>query len=239
MPFRDRRVSQIKKSFKKLDRNKDGSLTIAEMGRLLRQGRSDITDRELELLFDRIDKNGNGRIEFGEFVDYIFDMDEQDDPGSRRNTDRRASRENSSYHHRQTWDVVAENENLNWEHIKDTFQAYAGRNHILEGSEFARLCRDCGLFDERLGGHDIDTIFAFVCPKGQRHIAKKQFLEALELIAEKKGCPTTVVRAKIAASRGPILHATKAQAVRFYDDAMPGARAAPARQASPSDSSTE
>merc|ERR550532_4002188 len=47
-------------------------------------------------------------------------------------------------------------------------------------------------------------------------MSPKQFQTALELLAEKKGCPAVVVRAKVGASAGPIMTATKPQEVRLY-----------------------
>mmetsp|Transcript_116310 Transcript_116310/g.340280 ORF Transcript_116310/g.340280 Transcript_116310/m.340280 type:complete len:212 (-) Transcript_116310:27-662(-) len=207
----DTRPTEIKRRFKRLDLNRDGGLSQPEMCRLLRKGRPDLTDRELEILFDNVDKNGNGRIEFAEFVDYVFDQ--------KKSQDRPHSRSSSSpRRRRQEWDHVAEETEISRKELRGPYEKYAGRNDTLEGSEFARMCRDCGLHDDRLGGHDVDTIFASVCPRGTRHISQKQFEEALEMIAHKKGCPTTAVRALIAASEGPVLVATKPEDVRFYPD---------------------
>lgn len=207
----DKRVTQIKKAFRKLDKNKDGSLSMSELSVLLRQGRLDLTDREIELLFKRVDKNQNGRIEFGEFVDYIFDNERKEADS----TDRRRS----SSHKRQNWDIHVENQDVAWDQIKDIWAAYAGRNGTMEGSEFAKLCRECGLFDERLGWQECDTIFAYVVGTGSgaRHISPKQFMFALELLAKKKGVPTIVIRAKIAGSSGPQWNATEAQVGRVFD----------------------
>lgn len=207
----EKRVTQIKKAFRKLDKNKDGSLSMAEVSVLLRQGRADLTDREIELLFKRVDKNQNGRVEFGEFVDYIFD-NERKEPV-------RTDKRRSTSHKRQNWDIHVENQDVAWDQIKDIWTAYAGRNGTMEGGEFAKLCRECGLFDERLGWHECDTIFAYVVGTGHgaRHISPKQFMFALELLAEKKGVPTVVIRAKIAGSAGPQWNATEAQVGRVFD----------------------
>jgi len=201
-------VSEIKKKFKRLDGNKDGSLSFGEMSRLLRKGRSDITDKEMEILFRRVDRNGNGRVEFGEFVDFVFEVSKSPlpTPSAKRGLVKR----------RQSWDHVADAQDIAWDQMKSTFFAYAGKNQALEGSEFARMCRDCNLLDEGFGSPEVDTIFAYVVAQGQRSMTPKQFLAALELIAEKKACPTVAVRAVIAHSKGPILTATKAQDVRFY-----------------------
>lgn len=248
MPRHDTRVTQIKKNFKKLDTNKDGSLSFAEMGRILRKGRPDLTDRELQILFQQVDKNGNGRIEFGEFVDFIFADSAVSAPrsapapeGPRRSLPAARAPSPSApatplLRKRQDWDVTAEDHDIAWEQLKRTFFAYAGRNSTLEGSEFSRMCRDCGLYDDSLAPHDVDTIFAYVCSRGTRSMGPAQFQEALEMIAAKKMCPTVAVRAMIAANKGPVLHATKAQDVRFFrPDGQTKARPPGAAEESESD----
>jgi len=54
--------------------NKDGDKTLSfqEMSRLLRRGNPDMTDRELRILYDNVDKNHDGKVDFDEFVDFIF-----------------------------------------------------------------------------------------------------------------------------------------------------------------------
>uniref|UniRef100_A0A7S4UMR7 Calmodulin n=1 Tax=Alexandrium monilatum TaxID=311494 RepID=A0A7S4UMR7_9DINO len=61
----------IKEQFRLLDANGDGRLDPEELAALLRSG-SEMTDREIQSLFDSIDKDRNGRIEFAEFVDFVF-----------------------------------------------------------------------------------------------------------------------------------------------------------------------
>lgn len=57
--------------FRSLDADGDGTLTLEEMATLLRRGDPDFTDEEIEALFNGADKNGNGVVEFDEFVDFI------------------------------------------------------------------------------------------------------------------------------------------------------------------------
>lgn len=51
------------------------------------------------------------------------------------------------------------------------------------------------------------------------HHNRPQFLDALDLVAAKKGQPITEVVRQVVATQGPALHSTtKAEAVRFHDD---------------------
>lgn len=49
-----------------------GTLDFAEMSSLLRKGNPDMTDKELQTLFDSADSNGNGTIEFTEFLWFLY-----------------------------------------------------------------------------------------------------------------------------------------------------------------------
>merc|ERR1712107_904211 len=62
----------VKNKFKELDRNHDGKLSFDEMSGLLRKGRHDISDEELQLLWNAIDRDGNGEVDFDEYVDFVF-----------------------------------------------------------------------------------------------------------------------------------------------------------------------
>lgn len=64
-------AARLKEEFRKLDRNGDGTLSFNEISVLLRKGMSTMGHKEVQALFDEVDKNQNGRIEFDEFVDYI------------------------------------------------------------------------------------------------------------------------------------------------------------------------
>jgi len=70
-----KRVEEMKSKFKELNISGDGYLDLAQLTVLLRRGRADITEREVATLFCRIDTNGDGRISFEEFVDYIFSVE--------------------------------------------------------------------------------------------------------------------------------------------------------------------
>eukprot|EP00439_Symbiodinium_sp_Y106_P086691 s180_g35.t1 len=57
--------------FRKVDENSDGKLSRSELTALLQKGNPDIDEKELDFLFDTVDKDGNGQLDFDEFADYI------------------------------------------------------------------------------------------------------------------------------------------------------------------------
>lgn len=69
---RPEETARLKSEFRRLDANGDGTLDARELGGLLRAGDPQLSDREIQILFKQVDRDGNGRIDFCEFVDYIF-----------------------------------------------------------------------------------------------------------------------------------------------------------------------
>lgn len=68
------KVRQISEFFRYYDVDRDGSLSRAEFAKLAAQMES--TGYNLKLMgfsFDLLDKDGDGAIEFNEFVDYLID----------------------------------------------------------------------------------------------------------------------------------------------------------------------
>jgi hypothetical protein len=49
-----------------------GTLDFGEMSSLLRKGNPDMSDKELQMLFDSADSNKNGTIEFTEFLWFLY-----------------------------------------------------------------------------------------------------------------------------------------------------------------------
>jgi hypothetical protein len=88
----------------------------------------------------------------------------------------------------------------------------------MEGKSFAKLAKDCDLIDKKLTNTDVDLIFAKVKGKTERRITYAQFMDGLGLFAEKKGVAKDAVVSKVAASKGPKLAGTKAEANKFHDD---------------------
>jgi hypothetical protein len=54
--------------------------------------------------------------------------------------------------------------------------------------------------------------------KGSRKIGLNEFKVALDLIAEKKGCPVEEIIAKLRKTDGPALNGTQAEPNKFHDD---------------------
>lgn len=71
MPSKEK-IARMKVQFSRLDRNGDRTLDYGEMCELLLKGNPTFEGEELMLLFDNVDKNHDGRIDFDEFVDYLF-----------------------------------------------------------------------------------------------------------------------------------------------------------------------
>eukprot|EP00927_Polykrikos_kofoidii_P080139 TRINITY_DN7700_c1_g1_i2.p1 TRINITY_DN7700_c1_g1~~TRINITY_DN7700_c1_g1_i2.p1 ORF type:complete len:255 (+),score=50.50 TRINITY_DN7700_c1_g1_i2:83-766(+) len=199
--------SKIKARLKRLDRNGDGRLDMWELKRLLRKGRPDITNREAELLFRRVDKNRDGFVDFNEFVDYCFSGGYQMAIKKREN-DRRTEL--------MTVKTAAEEEDIDWEGVKDAFEAFAGRNDTMEAWEFKKMCRDCKLFCDGFMHHHTDLVF-LQSTKGGKHMGKEGFRLALRIIAKRKGTPAIHVRGLVANNEGPSpSKCTLAQNVRLH-----------------------
>lgn len=64
-------AERCKEEFRKVDENSDGKLSRSELTALLQKGNPDIDEKELDFLFDTVDKDGNGQLDFDEFADYI------------------------------------------------------------------------------------------------------------------------------------------------------------------------
>lgn len=75
----------------------------------------------------------------------------------------------------------------------------------MDGSHFAKLCRDCGLIDSDFSLIDVDILFAKVKVRGKRRIGFPQFVTALQMMAEKKGVSLRHLEEILASSQGPTL----------------------------------
>lgn len=102
--------------------------------------------------------------------------------------------------------------------ISSTFQAFTNGQGDMDGRQFAKLCKDCKIIDAKFTATDADLMFAKVKAKGARRISITELENAIEFIAQKKGCPIEQVRSKVEGASGPVLQGTKADAVRFHDD---------------------
>jgi len=215
----------IKKKFKTLDKNGDGGLNFDELSKILQDANPDMTQREVALLFTKLDRNGNKKVDFDEFVDYVYEGHREGKStglegiktgvrppgkGGGEGGGGGGGRRESE------WDNLAEGERIDWVGLEKTFIAFAGRNGLLEGSEFMKMIRQAGLFDENFGPADVDTIFAAVA-LGERGLNMERFRDTIHEISCKKGWPGVAVRAKLAEIEPAIVGVTKCEAVSLYD----------------------
>ena len=87
----------------------------------------------------------------------------------------------------------------------------------MDGRDFGKMMKDCGILDANFELTDCDLIFTKVCLKGQRKIRFNEFVEACKLIGHRKDQPCQTIANKIAATPGPVLQGTVG-ASRFHDD---------------------
>eukprot|EP00931_Biecheleriopsis_adriatica_P061185 TRINITY_DN36784_c0_g1_i1.p1 TRINITY_DN36784_c0_g1~~TRINITY_DN36784_c0_g1_i1.p1 ORF type:complete len:486 (-),score=109.10 TRINITY_DN36784_c0_g1_i1:61-1476(-) len=66
------KLEALKSRYREMDDNKDGTLQFEELLHLLRKGDAEMRDDEVRLLFDKVDKDGSGTVEFDEFVEFIY-----------------------------------------------------------------------------------------------------------------------------------------------------------------------
>jgi Ca2+-binding EF-hand superfamily protein len=58
----------LHRAFNDLDLDKNGYVTRSEFESMLRYHGLPVTQQDLEALMERYDKNGDGRVSYGEFV---------------------------------------------------------------------------------------------------------------------------------------------------------------------------
>lgn len=61
----------MREVFREFDRNSNGSLSKTELSALLNKINLNVDDKYLEALIKKLDANGNGQVEFEEFVHFI------------------------------------------------------------------------------------------------------------------------------------------------------------------------
>lgn len=69
------KIARWKKLFLSYDKDKSGTITFREMVRMLRNslhlGENQCPDKDLQLVFDKLDQDGSGAIEFSEFCSFV------------------------------------------------------------------------------------------------------------------------------------------------------------------------
>ncbi|CAE7460953.1 GLIPR2 [Symbiodinium natans] len=68
----DEHTDKMKKQFKELDLNKDGTLCFDEMQKMMRRLAPDMSEIQLQTLFCAADVNQNGVLELDEFIDFVL-----------------------------------------------------------------------------------------------------------------------------------------------------------------------
>lgn len=64
----DEQKSQFKQAFNLFDTDKDGSITAEELGTVMRSLGQDPTEQEIQDMIDEVDEDGDGTIDFEEFL---------------------------------------------------------------------------------------------------------------------------------------------------------------------------
>ncbi|KAJ2472233.1 hypothetical protein EV174_005854 [Coemansia sp. RSA 2320] len=61
-------INEYREAFSLFDRDGDGNITSAELGKAMRAVGQNPTEMELQDMINEVDKDGNGKIDFGEFL---------------------------------------------------------------------------------------------------------------------------------------------------------------------------
>ncbi len=92
----------------------------------------------------------------------------------------------------------------------DARRARAQHVEEMDGGRFEKLCRDCGLVDRKaVTSTEVDLAFARAKAKGARRLSFERFLDALALLAERKGASLAELAAAVLAARGPCVTGTR------------------------------
>ena len=62
------RLKEFRDAFELFDKDKDGTITIKELANVMKSLNQDPTEYELKEMIDEVDIDGNGQIDFEEFV---------------------------------------------------------------------------------------------------------------------------------------------------------------------------
>mmetsp|Transcript_106866 Transcript_106866/g.166943 ORF Transcript_106866/g.166943 Transcript_106866/m.166943 type:complete len:213 (-) Transcript_106866:114-752(-) len=171
----------LKNKFLELDENEDGMLDFQELEKLLRKGNPNMEFAEIVTLWNNVDKDNSGKVDFDEFVDFIFDRKANDD----KNAD-----------------------GVDWTGVEKMFLAYAGtfqegRDTRLGLDEFMRLCHDVPLLDSKFDSDDAAKMYRKCKKKKEKSIVFAQFRKLVKLVAKKKGKKVNLLADFIATSAGP------------------------------------
>ncbi|CAB1100423.1 unnamed protein product [Ectocarpus sp. CCAP 1310/34] len=65
--------AEFEDAFRAIDHNKDGNVDITELNRLMVASGFGLTNRELKEIFGFFDRDGSGKVDMAEFLDYMMD----------------------------------------------------------------------------------------------------------------------------------------------------------------------
>ena len=78
-PFNPQQIDELKEAFSYFDKDGDGTITIKEIGLTMRSLGLNPTDAELHDILLALDEDGDGEIDFGEFLTLMaLKMDQSD-----------------------------------------------------------------------------------------------------------------------------------------------------------------
>lgn len=75
----DKQIADFKETFSMFDKNGDGTITTAEFGTVMRSLGQDPTEEYLQATIAKVDANGNGSMEFEEFLELMTEHMEVDE----------------------------------------------------------------------------------------------------------------------------------------------------------------
>ncbi|EFJ52595.1 hypothetical protein VOLCADRAFT_85206 [Volvox carteri f. nagariensis] len=108
--------------------------------------------------------------------------------------------------------------------LKEAFIAFASYGkgqeikQDMDNKNFSKCMKDSKIIDGKcITNTEVDITFMKVKAKTDRTINYAQFCAALDHFAQKKGCTQAELAQKVAEA-SPTSNATKAQAVKYYDD---------------------
>ncbi len=88
----------------------------------------------------------------------------------------------------------------------------------IDSARFVKLCKDSKLIGKGLTATDVDLFFLKAKAKGSRKASFEQFVQALSLIADKKGKTLDEIVGQVMSAGGPTNSGTQTSYVKFHDD---------------------
>lgn len=140
--FSNAKTEEFRHVFELFDKNGDGSIDANEIGQVMRSLGMNPTNKEIADLIAEVDKNGNQRLDFQEFVAFMSKhWHERDQEAELRDAFRLFDRDNSGYITINELKQVMINmgEKLNQEELEDMMrEADVNRDGKLDYQEFVQ-----------------------------------------------------------------------------------------------------